>query len=713
MTPNRKARRWRLAGLILLLLLATAVGLRILLERFLLHKIQTAVQQNFHTNLSAELSYRPPFTFVIRDCHFAIPHHAAPADLIDVAEVRVTLSRLPLGGGPTLVKDLELIDPVVDLQSLFPSAPEQPENGKRNPSQVLQIGHLIIKNGRIVLEDPSAQRNAWGQIRLNLDAAGTSPADYRFNFAAGGPIARLGADGSVNVDRRVASLDHFALKADFDSAPRALAQDPLAVLAAQYRLHGTASVEGSAHIDTRHPANNFGWAAFTVANGAAYLPDADLPINSIQLSALASFDKTDVRVTVSNFLEHSEGTSISLDRGAFRAAGDALNVIGLDGKYGNDQFTLSAQVPLISASHGILRMNDIDCRADFHPPSPIYFDPMDTIFAQFRPAGLWRIQGWMTGELSSGKVINYDLHVSSAGGAAATITATDVDLTRIKSDWELFPDHAEISRFQCTAMGGSLDTGGTVDCIRPYAYAGRVTSEGTDLWSVARLLKAPAADKSHYQGVLDLRATFSGSGSYEGKDAAALFLADGKFEIHHGALWDIPVLQRIADSATIARKALTMSEAAAYFHIADQTVYLQDAAINAPVLGLEGSGTVDFDGNLDLDVQAAPLADWKAKIQKTDVPVLSNLVGDVAGAFQKFLNTATGILFYEFHVTGDASDPKVTTIPAPAITLGTAQLFRYMIKTGDGGLLSAMQDPSSRPTTHAQSQPATEPLGSK
>ncbi|MGA3066912.1 MAG: AsmA-like C-terminal region-containing protein [Tepidisphaeraceae bacterium] len=713
MAWKRNARRWRIAGLIVVMLLAGVVGLRLLVEHLLLQRIQAAAQQNLNTHLSAELTYQPPFTFVIRHCHFTIPHHDRPADLIDVGELRLTLRRLPIGGGPTLLRDVELIDPVVhiakspeealDLQSLFSSGSEQPQTQKKKPSEVVQIGHLSLKNGRIVLEDPAAGRKAWAEIQLDADATGTGPGDYTFRFSGVGPIASLSASGSVNVDDRAASLDQFALKADFGSSTAAVAlaggRDPLALLAKQYHLRGSWGLQGTAHVDARHPSRDRAWAEVTINDATAYVPEANFPLDALQLDAVGSYDQHQTLVTVSKFLVRSGETSLGFDGGIFRSAGQTLDISGLSGNYGNDRFTVSTQLPLLAIAHGNLRLNNVDGVIDFHPPSPIYFDPMDTIFADFRPEGPWRVRGWITGEIKSGKVINYDFQVTTAGDAAANITSRDVEMTRIRTNLEVLPDRVNVQRIQFAALGGNCDADGAVACFRPYVYGGQLAVQKADLSAIATLLRASTLDKSKFQGIVDVNGNFSGSGHYNGKSSSAIFASDGQFEIHKGILWDIPALERVADSATIARKALTMSEAAAYFHVADRKVQLQDAAINAPVLGLEGSGTVDFDGNLDLNVLAAPLADWETKIKKTGVPLLSTLAGDFAGALQKILNTATGELFYTFHITGDASNPQVKTVPAPALTEGTARLFGYMMKSTDGGLLNWLRSPSSQPAT--------------
>jgi hypothetical protein len=139
-------------------------------------------------------------------------------------------------------------------------------------------------------------------------------------------------------------------------------------------------------------------------------------------------------------------------------------------------------------------------------------------------------------------------------------------------------------------------------------------------------------------------------------------------------------VQQISDGAKVKYDATTLGQAAGTFEIADRVVTLPQAAISAPVLGLTGSGRATFDGELDLEVVAAPLADWKEQVKRTRIPVVSDVAGEVLGGIQKIMNTATRTLLYEFHVTGRLGHPKVTTVPAPVLTEGVAKLLGAMVK---------------------------------
>jgi hypothetical protein len=109
-------------------------------------------------------------------------------------------------------------------------------------------------------------------------------------------------------------------------------------------------------------------------------------------------------------------------------------------------------------------------------------------------------------------------------------------------------------------------------------------------------------------------------------------------------------------------------------------VTLPQAAISAPVLGLTGSGQATFDGELDLQVVAAPLADWKDQMKRTKIPVVSDVAGEVLGGLQAMINAASKTLLYEFKVTGVVGTPKVETVPTPVLTEGVAKVFGAMLK---------------------------------
>jgi hypothetical protein len=164
--------------------------------------------------------------------------------------------------------------------------------------------------------------------------------------------------------------------------------------------------------------------------------------------------------------------------------------------------------------------------------------------------------------------------------------------------------------------------------------------------------------------------------------AADTVKADGRFEIIDGDFYDLAAVQEISRGAKVndTNEATTVGYAAGAFTIHDRVIDFSRVALSAPVLGVQGTGRATFDGDLDFDVVAAPLADWKDQLKRTNIPIVSDVAGEVLGGVQKLINTATKTLLYEFHVTGRVGEPKVTPVPVPVLTEGVAKLFGSMVR---------------------------------
>ena len=79
-------------------------------------------------------------------------------------------------------------------------------------------------------------------------------------------------------------------------------------------------------------------------------------------------------------------------------------------------------------------------------------------------------------------------------------------------------------------------------------------------------------------------------------------------------------------------------------------------------------------------VVAAPLADWRDKLLATQVPVVSQVAGEVAGVVQGLLNSATGALLYQFRVGGSIGQLNIETVPTPVLTDAAAWVFEQMLE---------------------------------
>jgi hypothetical protein len=95
-------------------------------------------------------------------------------------------------------------------------------------------------------------------------------------------------------------------------------------------------------------------------------------------------------------------------------------------------------------------------------------------------------------------------------------------------------------------------------------------------------------------------------------------------------------------------------------------------------------------------------------VKQSNVPILSDVAGEVFGAVQRLVNTATGALLYEFRVTGTAGERHVATVPVPVLTEPAAVLFGRMLRGDDDRkLLETMRGRAKGPDGGPVETPAS------
>jgi len=175
----------------------------------------------------------------------------------------------------------------------------------------------------------------------------------------------------------------------------------------------------------------------------------------------------------------------------------------------------------------------------------------------------------------------------------------------------------------------------------------------------------------------------------------------GEFEILGGDFCESRSFKSVSDSVSV-KQAITVGEAAGQFHIGKGKVHFDRALASAPVLGVEGSGDLDFNGNLDFKLIADVLGQWSERVGD---------IGDGGGVaklldtVQHGVNVATRQALYQVVVTGSASKPAVSPIPAPFLT---EQVTRLLGATMDQSRKTGLLD-----TLHNDPAATTAPAGAK
>ena len=400
--------------------------------------------------------------------------------------------------------------------------------------------------------------------------------------------------------------------------------------------------------------------------------------------------------------------------------------------YGGDPIELtSARLPLprkLADLKKQTRLEEISGTIDFHRPGPRYPGKFGRVVDKLRPVGPFVIgrDSWYSvsavepdlrirtdpaspPSLPRSRKSDYFFSVST-DSASFTLTEKRLELTNMSGDATISNMLVDVRRLEADMLGGRLTTALKVTPGALVKYQGKAYVRGLDLSALSRLLILPETRNSRLSGVGNMNVEFVGAKPRDkGDSLLSTVRAAGELEILRGNFWTIPVLGEIGSRVRGTRdhESLgTVGEAAGFFELADGTLTLRDAAVSSPALGVAGSGTIALEGEkrLDLRIIAAPLGDWKDKLKQTNVPLLSDVVGEVAGAAQQALRAATSALLYEFRVTGTAGHPDVATVPVPALTDAAVGLFDTMARgSPDKRLLESMK--SGQPHQKRQGEP--------
>jgi hypothetical protein len=372
--------------------------------------------------------------------------------------------------------------------------------------------------------------------------------------------------------------------------------------------------------------------------------------------------------------------------GTVRANQEAITFENVEGQYLGDRYFLNtARIPMDGIER-VVRVDEVVGTIQPTGRNEDYPKPFEFVARELRPSGTWFVTGWFARRrgLPPGEKPDFRFDIR-ADDAAGDVSKKHFPLTGVRAQIVATPQLVDIKRIDALSLGGRAIAEG-------YVVPGKGAAMRYDLHGWVRDVDMKAlgtlVSKEHKQPK-----RLSGKGSANvhvwgtGKDLAGRFTAadtvkaDGRFEIVDGDFYDLAAVQEISKGVKANdNEATTVGHAAGEFTLHDRIVEFPHVALSAPVLGVQGSGRATFDGQLDFDVVAAPLADWKDQMKRTNIPIVSDVAGAVLGGVQKLINTATKTLLYEFHVTGRVGEPRVTAVPVPVLTEGVAKLFGSMAR---------------------------------
>ncbi|MDB5304257.1 MAG: AsmA family, partial [Phycisphaerales bacterium] len=418
------------------------------------------------------------------------------------------------------------------------------------------------------------------------------------------------------------------------------------------------------------------------AGGPFRLPGGQSPFVAFRHEVLAY--PRDASIQPPKFpvpIEHIGGGQI-----CFR--GGVVRFQNLIGQYGGDRVLLEDAHITLDDPRERARIGDLRQQVRIEgmagtiifnqPPTP-YPDGLGKVIAQLRPTGPFDIGGgsWYAinirrpGETVKPKA-DYFFHVSTTQGAFAVYEGR-VPLKNIHGDSTISPLLIDIPQFRADSFEGSVTATAKITPTRPVRYDGQLLLYDVNLDKASAIIHPPDGKRDQLSGRGFANLHISGGGPDAAHTARQLFAADGEVEIINGDFSLVPVVKAAADRVTGPNQSL-VGQAAGVVSVRNEVVVLNNCAVGNPLFGLQGSGTIGFDKSLDLHAVAAPLGDWGDALRQSKIPVIDN----IAGAIQQLFNGAQRTLLWDLRISGTTSQPKVATIPAPAITEPIAALFGQM-----------------------------------
>jgi hypothetical protein len=545
------------------------------------------------------------------------------------------------------------------------------------------IQHAAI-DAAIILDGAKANLS-----RLNLTV---DRADAKFSIHSKHGPANDSQPAALNVDElQVASgktllvLDGGTLSITPDGAGWDLA-----------KLVGRLDIGGGVPaFDRLRLRGRFNFAA--TAGAPFHLPDGQDRFVSARHELIAY--PRDVSIQPPKFdipVEHIGGGQVS-------CRGGVVRLQNLMGQYGHDQVLLEDARILLDDPRERARITDLreQVRIEgiagtliFHQPATPYPLALGKVIAQLRPTGPFDIGGgsWYAinckhpGEWPPPKA-DYFFRITTTQGAFALYDAK-VPLLNIHADSTVSPMSVDIPHFKADVFDGTLTATTRITPVRPVRYEGTATLYNVNLDKASAAVEPPGGKGGRLSGRGFANARLSGIGPGGARTPKQLFTGGGEFEILGGDFSLIPVVKQAAGKVAKPDQPM-VGQAAGLFAIHDEVVVLKRCAVGNPFFGLQGSGTIGFDKSLDLQVVAAPLGDWQDALKAQKVPVLD----DIAGAIQQVINGAQRTLLWDIRIQGTTTDPKVITVPAPAITEPVAALFGTMLgEKKDTHLIDAVKE---------------------
>ncbi|MGA2500185.1 MAG: hypothetical protein ABSH20_20795, partial [Tepidisphaeraceae bacterium] len=659
-TTRPRWRRWLLrivAATIVLALLLFWLG-PIAARPMVRGKLQAMVSSQLNAELRiGRLRYSFPYGVDVTDVGLlAKDDDGKPVELLTIPRLEIGLAKLPFGPGPLVVSKLKLHEPVVHVirastgfvghQTLAKGATTGPTGGPKR-SEMFELRLVEVIEGRIAYKDRTLTgtvATVWQHIGLKMTTDPKKNPLYDFTLTLqSGSVGTATAAGTFHIDDLYLTAREFAATLTIDAdATRSPAPPEIQRLLQQYEVRGTIKLSGKG----RFCPETAGSSSF----------DADISLSNCHLRPAPGLPALENAAIVLQLWTDEHPGVLNLSVTSAQAAMGPAQLVSATARMSADLRATTWAVPQLSAVLHLTGEAEGDVR--------IRLDGSGVAVPQ--PDGRLNLRA------DAKRLLLLNQKILLADASLDAIITPDKIETVI--------DGASKLGLHASLFGGTVRGSASVLPRSAMQYEVPVEIAGVDLLQLSQHLATHGGSNFNLTGNASLSMKVQGSVPQGIGSLLPELGGGGRFEINNARLYELKSITAIIDTLHLGDKAGQFRQAAGIFTIAQQKINFSQLAASSSSLGLQGFGTVGFDGQLDIRLMAALLDDWRGKLKKSGIPLIGDVLGELAGGMQKLINTASGSLLSQFHVHGTLGAPQVTPEPAPLLTDQGAKLFGKMIQ---------------------------------
>ncbi len=268
----------------------------------------------------------------------------------------------------------------------------------------------------------------------------------------------------------------------------------------------------------------------------------------------------------------------------------------LKGIYYNSNFEISGDLNIEDKTHYDIDL-DLEGLIDLEDLKQIETIPQEQL-SKINARGICSIDGRIQGNAKYPTLLTALVNLNTNELSVYNYKVNNVDIKLAQENQQI-----KIPSSQCDFYGGTLSINGLIDLEKEtFPYALKVLGENIELSKIKRDI--PIDDKL-------LKGTISSTIILSGQmDSIQDLKAQGEFLVQDGYLWNFNPLKELGDFLFIPRyESLVFKEATGNFNITNNKISLTDVVLSSDVLLLACEGTIDFKGNLNMDITPKSLSD--------------------------------------------------------------------------------------------------------